>query len=354
MPHSPLTLREFTLRLLIAAAVTGLALLLWRIADVLLLAFGAALVAVLLRSIAAPISERAGVREPIALAASVLLVASVLAGTGWLFGHELSSQFDELLRRLPRAWDSARSSMQKYEVGRVILDSLEDPSASLGIFAAKLPSAAAALSAGLLNALLVAFGAIYMAINPAVYRNGFLKLFPAEARPHVQDVVETSARALQLWLRSQLITMCIVGVLTGAGLWLAGVPAPLALGLLAGLLEFVPYIGPILAAVPGLLLALSVGPEIVLYALLVYLAVQQLESNFVLPMVQREVLKLPPALVIFAVVALGVTFGTLGWIFAAPLTVLLVVVVGKVYVREALGTPTNVPGEQKGRAAPEA
>jgi predicted PurR-regulated permease PerM len=146
--------------------------------------------------------------------------------------------------------------------------------------------------------------------------------------------------------------LCIVGALTGIGLWLVGVPAPLALGLLAGLLEFVPYIDPVLAAVPGLLLALSVAPEVLLYTLLVYLGVQQLESNFVLPLVQREVLELPPALVIFSVVGLGVILGTLGWIFAAPLTVLLVVVIGKAYVREALGTRTKVPGDSEDQALP--
>lgn len=143
-----------------------------------------------------------------------------------------------------------------------------------------------------------------------------------------------------------------MGALTGIGLWLVGVPAPLALGLLAGLLEFVPYIDPVLAAVPGLLLALSVAPEVLLYTLLVYLGVQQLESNFVLPLVQREVLELPPALVIFSVVGLGVILGTLGWIFAAPLTVLLVVVIGKAYVREALGTRTKVPGDSEDQALP--
>lgn len=348
MPGPHLTLREFTLRVLVVLGLTALALFVWRISDVLLMGFGAALVALLLHAIADPIRRRTGMREKLALAAAVLLVAAVLGGAGWLFGHELSAQFDELLRRLPRAWDSIRRTLQDYEMGRVILASVQDPAASVGMFAAKLPTAAAAVSEALLNTIVVAFGGVYLAISPGVYRGGFLKLFPAAARDHVGDVVETSARALRLWLRSQLITMGIVGVLTGAGLWMAGVPAPLALGLLSGLLEFVPYIGPILAAVPGLLLALSVSPEVVLYALLVYVGVQQLESNFVLPMVQREVLKLPPALVIFSVIALGVTFGTLGWIFAAPLTVLLVVVVGKMYVREALGTATKVPGDQKG------
>lgn len=146
--------------------------------------------------------------------------------------------------------------------------------------------------------------------------------------------------------------MVAVGALTALGLWLIGLPAPLALGLLAGLLEFVPYVGPILAALPGVLIAASLGPETMLYALLVYVVVQQVESNAIVPLVARQVLSLPPALAIFSVVALGLVFGPLGLVFAAPLTVLLVVAIGKLYVRETLGQPVKVPGEEaRGKVA---
>ena len=97
--------------------------------------------------------------------------------------------------------------------------------------------------------------------------------------------------------------MLIVGVLTGVGLWLAGVPSPLALGLLAGLADIVPYAGPVAAAVPGLLLALLQGPETAFWALVVYIIVQQIEGNLILPVVQRHMVTLPPALTIFSIIA---------------------------------------------------
>jgi len=227
-------------------------------------------------------------------------------------------------------------------VGGVVLRGIEDASPNLGNVATKITQA---------TVMTVAFGGLYLAGDPQVYRAGLLKLIPEGARDQVAGVIDTSARALRLWLFGQLVTMAAVGLLTGIGLWLIGVPAPLALGLVAALAEFVPYVGPILAAIPGLLIALSVGPDTMWWALLVYVVVQQVESNAIVPLMARQVLALPPALVIFSVVALGLVLGPLGLVFATPLTVLLVVAVGKLYVRETLGEPLEVPGESKGPLA---
>lgn len=347
-PSSPaLTagLHAFTLRVLVVLGLVVLALFLWRIADVLLLVFGAGLVAILLRELADPIARRTGWRDSVALGLAVALVLAVLGAAGWLFGYEVGTQFGELANRLPQAWNSIRAHLQQYAAGKLLLQGLQD-AGSLGALAAKVTQATALVSTALLHLVLVAFGGVYLAASPRLYRDGLLKLFPETARERVAGVLETSVRALRLWLRSQLITMAVVGVLTGLGLWLAGVPAPLALGLVAALAEFVPYLGPIVAAIPGLLLAMTESPQTLLYALAVYLVVQQLEGNAILPLVERQMLKLPPALVIFSVLALGLVFGLLGLVFAAPLTVLLVVAVGKLYVRETLGAPLKVPGEK--------
>jgi predicted PurR-regulated permease PerM len=155
-----------------------------------------------------------------------------------------------------------------------------------------------------------------------------------------------AARALRLWLLGQLAVMVAVGLLIGLGLWLVGLPTPLALGLLSGLAEFVPYVGPVLAAVPGVLLGLSAGPAMGLYALVVYVVVLQVEGNVIVPLVAREVLSLPPALVLFAVMAAGLVLGPLGLLLAAPLTVLGVVAVSRLFVRDMLDTPVQVPGER--------
>ncbi|HET9199563.1 MAG TPA: AI-2E family transporter, partial [Dehalococcoidia bacterium] len=122
-------------------------------------------------------------------------------------------------------------------------------------------------------------------------------------------------------------------------------PAALALALLAGLAQFVPLIGPIVAAVPALLIALSEGWQIVLWTLMLYVAIQQVESNVITPLVQRQAVSLPPAVTLFAVVAFGLLFGPLGLLVAPPLAVVALVAVKKLWVRETLGEPTEVPGE---------
>jgi predicted PurR-regulated permease PerM len=136
-----------------------------------------------------------------------------------------------------------------------------------------------------------------------------------------------------------------LSLLTGLGLWLVGVPSPLALGLIAGLLEIIPYAGPIISAVPGLILALTQSPTEALWALLVYVVVQQIEGNILMPVVQKKAVSLPPALTVFGVVAAGILFGIPGLTFAGPLLVVAFVLVKRLYVRGALGTSTPVPGE---------
>jgi predicted PurR-regulated permease PerM len=139
--------------------------------------------------------------------------------------------------------------------------------------------------------------------------------------------------------------MMLVFVLTGLGLWAIGLPAALALALLAGLAEFVPLIGPVVAAIPALLIALAEGWQTALWTLLLYLAIQQVESNLIMPLVQHRVVSLPPAVALFAVVAFGLLFGSLGVLFATPLAVVIFVAVKKLWVRETLGEPTELPGE---------
>lgn len=139
--------------------------------------------------------------------------------------------------------------------------------------------------------------------------------------------------------------MLAVGVLTGLGLWALGVPAALGLAIIATLLDFVPLVGPIAAAVPAILLALTVDPRTGLLTTLLYLVVQQIEGNLLQPLVQQRAVELPPALLLFALIGAGLLFGVLGVLLAAPLTVVIFVLVKRLYVRETLGEDTDVPGE---------
>jgi predicted PurR-regulated permease PerM len=131
------------------------------------------------------------------------------------------------------------------------------------------------------------------------------------------------------------------------GLWLLGMPSAFALGLLAGALEFVPFAGPVIAAVPAILLSLVAGPEMTIWVCLLYLGVQQFEGNVLTPMIQQYVVELPGVVLLFSLIGFGTLFGTLGIVLAAPLAVVTMVLVKRLYVIDALDTATPIPGEGK-------
>jgi predicted PurR-regulated permease PerM len=179
---------------------------------------------------------------------------------------------------------------------------------------------------------LVFFLAMYLAADPATYRNGFLLLLPVAARERVGKAIDASGLALRKWLVGQLGAMLMVGLVTALGLWAIGVPMAFALGVLSGILDFVPVVGPLIAAVPGILIAFTHGPELALYAALVYIAVQFIEGHFVLPLAQKWAVSLPPALSLLGIVAFGLLFGFIGVLFAIPLLVVAITLVNKLYV----------------------
>ncbi len=145
-----------------------------------------------------------------------------------------------------------------------------------------------------------------------------MKLVPQAGRGLAEQALDDCAKALRLWLMGQLVSMVLVGVLVGTGLWLIGVPAPLTLGILAALLEFIPIVGPILSAIPAIVLALVIGPETALWTAALYLGVQQLEGNLIQPIVQQRAVDLPPALLLFALLAFGLLFGVRRALSRAP------------------------------------
>jgi predicted PurR-regulated permease PerM len=174
---------------------------------------------------------------------------------------------------------------------------------------------------------LVLMGAVFLALNPGVYRRGALKLVPERYRDRVDEAMDKSADGLRLWLFGQLISMALIGGLVTLGTWALGLPAPLALGIIAGLAAFVPMLGAVAGAIPAVLLATTEGMNMALWTILLFVIIQQVESNIVMPQVQREMIRIPPALFLFSVLAFGILFGMFGVLLAGPLTVAVFVLV---------------------------
>ncbi len=189
---------------------------------------------------------------------------------------------------------------------------------------------------------------LYVALDPATYRRGLVCLLAPSMRAEGEEVLRKATDALQNWLVAQLMAMTVVGVLTWLGLWLIGVPLAPILGLIAALLAFIPNIGPIIAAVPAVLLGFSDGPMTALLVIGVYVAVQALESYAITPLIQRERVALPPALIVSVQLLMGVLFGILGLALATPMAALGKTLVTEVYVRRFLNNETAEDSEGPG------
>jgi predicted PurR-regulated permease PerM len=355
----------FLRRVLIVVAVVAFALLLWAVRGALLLLFGAVVIAVLLLAAAHPFRDRFGLPHWAALAAGGGAILAVLALATWLVGSEVRAQITELAQRLP---DAARALEQRFGVDLPDLSQKQGQDAAVqaasraanngggGAGTAGLSELGnavgriAAIGAVVLDAvsalLLAVVGGVYLAADPATHRRGIIALLPQSQHRRAEDLLETWGHALHGWLLATLASMAAVGTLVGLGAWALGLPAPVALALFAALTEIVPVVGPILGAVPAILLALGAGGYTILWTVLLFVAVQQVEANLLYPLLQKRMADVPPVPLLLSVVAAGTVLGVGGLVLAAPLTVVAFVAVQKLYVRQTLGNPAEVPGEK--------
>ena len=335
--------RQVVVAVAISAFAILLVLALYMASHVLLLIFGGVLLATLLRGLGDLVSEYT--RIPPGL--SALLVAALLAGIfgwgGWYLSGEIAGQFDELGRSLNAMWKQARGVLEKYSWGRDFLASLGEyqiTSGNVGTIGKVIGATLGGVSGLVLSAII----GLYVAANPALYFNGLLRLVPLSYRPRAGEIMHELSGTLRRWLMGTLLLMTIVGTLTALGLYLLGIPLALALGLIMFALEFIPYLGPILAAVPALLIASTLGPQDVLYVALLYWAVQSLEGYVLSPLVFHRSADIPPLVTMSAQVVLGTMVGVLGIVFATPLAACALVLVNRVYVEDLLGDRRRAKG----------
>ncbi len=319
------SLGQFSARTLIVVGIVGLAAGAWLARDVLLLGFAGVLLGLALRAGADALVHRLQWSPRWALTATVVSVLTALGLAFWLIGDTVIDQANELARTLPRNIEQMRRWLEGTTLGSVALESLKsvDGDQSLTRAAGFAVNTVGALG-GILLVLVVG---IYVAADPQWYRNGVLRLAPMHLRPQLERGLRASAVALRRFLLGQAVAMVIVGILTGIGLWLLDLPMALVLALMAALLAFVPFYGPLVAVAPAIMLGFTVSPQTALYVTLLYFAVKQIEGSVISPQIQKRAVALPPALGPFSVAGFGFLFGPLGVILGAPLTVMLIALV---------------------------
>lgn len=320
----------FTRKVLIATGIVILALFLWKIAPVLMLAFGGVVIATAFRALAVPLARRLHLPETVAVSIVTALAFVIIVGGTYLFGQRLAEQAQELWSALGAAWEKFLAFVSRFPIGEAAMQNMQQ--GTDGDALAKVAKGTVTVFGALADVVLVFFLAAYFAVSPRSYRNGLVRLAPPSVRERWGDALDASGVALRKWLVGQLGAMAAVGILTGIGLWAIGVPLAVPLAILSMLLDFVPVIGPFIAAFPGVLIAFSHSPQLALYAALVYFSVQFVEGHLILPLAQKWAVALPPALSMLGIVGFGVLFGLIGVLFAMPLLVVAMVMVQKLYV----------------------
>jgi predicted PurR-regulated permease PerM len=342
--------RRMVVGVLVSVLILALAYLLWSGFHILLETFAGILFAIFLSSLSEWLSKRMGISYRWALTLVVIGLAIVAAGTGWLLANRLATQIGELSQKLPQSFEQIRSYLSEYPWGRLLLEKIENiPRAETTIELGQF-SRVTGLISGVANffvtVVLILFVGIFAAAEPDLYKAGVIHLVPPQRRARARQALDALAFNLRWWLVGQVTLMIILAITTTLGLWLLNVPLALTLGIIAGILELIPYIGPWLSAIPAALIALLVSPWHVVMTLGLYLALHLLEGYVLVPLIQRRAVLLPPALTLVTQILLGDLLGFMGLLVAAPLTVSAVVLLKMLYVEDTLGDETiKVPGE---------
>lgn len=331
----------------LVAAATVLLAFLRHITQVLLVFFAAVLFAVLLDGLSSLVRRYLHLPHGVALGLVCTLLVVAVAGTGMLIGPHVAQQLGELSQRLPEAVGQAERWLRQYDWLSGVVESLPDAeqafqSGALQRFTSFFTTAFGAL----VNTILVIVVGVYLAANPSLYTGVPLRLIPQRGRARGHHMFETMGHALKRWLIGRLVTMAFIAVLTTVSLWLVGLNLAVSLGLIAGLLSFIPYLGPVLSAIPAVLIGFAEGPQMALYVVVIYVGIQTVESYLLSPLVERRAVYIPPAFQITLQLIAGITAGFLGVLLATPLVVVVTVAVQLLYLEGILREPQDVVGEQ--------
>ncbi|NJL40565.1 MAG: AI-2E family transporter [Leptolyngbyaceae cyanobacterium SM1_4_3] len=318
--------------------------IMWRIRQVLLLVFGAAVFATVLNRVVRRL-QLSGVKRGIAIAITLLIVFVTLAGFFLVIVPKIGDQVQQFTSLLPQGIEQLRTGyewLQSRIPGRVLEDnrSVSALLQNLQTWTSRLlgnfwllvsNSVSAAVSLLLFLAI-----TIMLLLDPLQYRRVFVMAFPAFYRRRVEEILDQCEHSLVGWSRGTLLAMVAIAIVSYIGLLILGVPLPLVNALIAGLLEFIPNIGPTLSIIPPTLLALLDAPWKAVGVIVLYLLIQQFESLILVPLVMKHEASLLPLFTVLAVVVSSIFFGFLGLFLAVPLLVVVQIWLKEVLVEDIL------------------
>lgn len=329
-------MNEFKRKLVYLVFVVGLLALVFNAFHILFLAFAGLLIAIFFHALASRIERLVKMHRLVSLGISILLVNLLLVGAFLLVGTTLSEQYFRFEQILP----NTLRNLQYYAEGYTFVEeALKDLIATLGN-ADKIATNLGFFfkyTFGFFGDLYaITFFAVFFIATPRDYVKGIILLTPKAVEQKAEQILRKTGNDLKIWLKAQLILMFFIFVTTAIGLLIIGVELWLILALIAGLLCFIPNIGPTVALIPAILVGLLDGVKMTLLILMVYMLVQLIETGFVGPYVRKRMLSIPPALLLFFQFVLGAFTGAWGLLLATPILVVLMILFGKLYVKDYL------------------
>lgn len=339
--------RRLTTAILIVM-VGGLLLALFLLGvQIVLAAFGGLLVAVFLLALRSLVQRVVPLPDGWAFGLVLVLLLAIVGVGGWLLTPQIVEQGEKMGEQVIMVAGQIEDFLGARRWGRWLLERAQMQGGGLpeGVRSA-VGGAFTMASDWLTYSLTALFVGLFGAANADLYKNGIVHLVPLRQREVTRALLDDIGYTLRWWLIGQLITMIIIGLSVMIVLWAFGVPLAIVIGLIVGLLGFIPYLGPWLGLVPVVMVAAPGGAMHLLYVLLAYTGVQLLEGYVAAPLIQQRMVYLPPAFTIITQILFGVVLGLLGFVLATPLAA-VVLVLTRFYRREILGDPSvETPGDE--------
>ncbi|GCL37089.1 AI-2E family transporter [Sphaerospermopsis sp. FACHB-1094] len=313
--------------------------ILWQLREVLLLIFAAVVLATTLNRLARTF-QNLGIKSGFAVFLSVMIFLAGVIGFFWLIVPPFAQQFQELTYRVPQGFERINTWIDEQrthipEQLEVLIPDINSLVAEAQPLINRVLGNSFAFVSGslviVLNILLVLVLTGMFLVNPNAYRKVFVRLFPSFYRRRVEGILDQCELSLERWVSGAFLAICVVGLMSMIGLSLLGVKAALALGVLAGFMNLIPNLGPTMSVVPAMAIALLDNPWKPVFVLILYFVIQQVESNFITPIVMAHQVSLLPAVTLISQLFFVTFFGFLGLFLALPLTV-----VAKIWVQEVL------------------
>lgn len=315
----------------VVALITCLLLLFRQTVHLMILILVSILISCYFHGVSAWIRKGTDWKSPLPLLASILGTLSLLAGLTYLIGTNITAQTDQLSDSLPELLDKGRDLLENTYVGKKTSEWADGLNESNKI--SEFVSESFRSGFGVIGDLYIILAvSLYFIASPRIYEAGMISLVPNKYKDKAGFILNRLLKTLTFWLFGRFLAMFVVFVLTGLGLAILGLPMWLSLAFIAGLFVFIPNFGPILAAIPAVLVGFSESAQTGWIVIILYIVIQSLDGILLTPKIQSYLVKIPPALIIMGQVFMGITLGVWGVVFATPLVLIIMILTQEVYI----------------------